>query len=79
MMRFVRRGSQEMSLRIVCSDLVLAPERERAIEEGTSVVETLKCETTEALKVCKPPEAPLDRRPGRSLHRHNKSTLSRRD
>ncbi len=71
MMRFVRRGSQEMSLRIVCSDLVLALGKERAIEKGTSVVETLKCETTEALKVCKPPEASLSRRPGRSLCRHN--------
>jgi len=79
MMRFVRRGSQEMSLRIACSDLVLALEKERAIKKGTSVVETLKCETTEALKVWKPPEASLDRRPGRSLDRHNESTLSRRD
>jgi hypothetical protein len=78
-MHFVRRGSQEMSLRIVCSDSVLALHKERVVEKGTSVVETLKCETTEALTVCKPPEASLTRRPGRSLDRHNQSAVNRRD
>ena len=79
MMHFVRRSSQEMSLRIVCSDSVFALRKERADEKGTSVVETRKCETTEALGVCKRLKASLTRRRGRSLDRHNQRAVNRRD